>query len=97
MNPVTVAAAVVTFTLCCVAAYVLLIRQARSYEIQLEALRNSVWREASARQEAEALIREMAGDSTALDEWEQDQFHGITGQLQVDMGLEILGDEGGAA
>lgn len=70
MNPEVVAAAFITFVACCVASYVLLIRQARRYEIQLEALRNSVWREASGRREAEARVRELSGE----DQWVQDEM-----------------------
>lgn len=102
MNPVTVAAVVVTFTLCAVAAYVLLIAQARRYEAryepQLEALRNSAGQARARQEEAEALVRHLLNpESTALAEWELHEFDEIVDDLSVDMGLEIFGDEGGAA
>lgn len=96
MSPVTVAAVFITATLCAVAAYVLLLRQERRHDAYAADLRYLLSRAAARRDDAEGRLREMAGESTALDEWEQDQFDGITRRFRADVGLEILGgDEGG--
>ena len=73
-------------------------RTERRYEIQMEALRGRAWRETGRRHLAEARVWELLGEGgTALDDWEQEQFDGITERLRVDVGPEIFGDEGGAA
>lgn len=98
MTPVAVAAVFIAVVMCAVIAYVLLMRQARRYEVQMEALRNSVWREAAGRQDAEALIRELLGEdpeSTALDKWELHEFDAMADFLRADMG--IPGSDEGAA
>ena len=82
MNPVTVAAVVVTFVACCVASYVLLQVQAGRYETQKADLRWLLNRAAARRDEAEAQLREMAGE----DEWEQREFWVIAAELGSDEG-----------
>lgn len=84
MTPEGVAAAFITFVACCVAAYILLQVQAGRYEAQKADLRYLLNRAAARRDEAEAQLREMAGEG----EWEQREFWAIA--------AELASDEGGA-
>ena len=102
MNPEIVAAVFVTFTACAVAGYVLLIMQAGRYEAQKADLRFLLHRAAARANRAEALVTELCGDwddpeCTVLAASEETAFGDIADRLEVDMGLEILGDEGEAA
>lgn len=82
MSPVAFAIVFIIFVLIVIAAYVLLLRQASGYEIQLEALRHRVWRVTTRAELAEARLREMAGG----DDWEQEEFWAIAAELSSDEG-----------
>ena len=82
MNPVTVAAVVIAVTICAVAAYVLWTWQDRKRQAEKADLRWLLNRAAARRDEAEAQLREMAGE----DEWEQREFWVIAAELGSDEG-----------